>query len=255
MENKRFKLFTKENIMCALAIAIVVASYAAQRIIEVSCAPTKNLALALAIVYTVLLAVVLLLISKSNNSYFGILAALIGYKMMPPPNSFLALTTVDGTLLYFLVGRAAAVLFILIIYKLYRKQEEPHEVRSLPLLAIMLSVPFFSKVSQIVCQYFMMKTGNMLYCYFTQFACYGAAILVVLAVAYLNGYTSLRFTTYFEITALSINILRKLGLIGYYAVNKEHISKSLFVWVALYAALMVCFIVALNIKKKAIAKE
>ena len=246
------KFFTKENIMCVLATMIIVLSYGAQRIVEVTLHPDKSLALVLAIIYTLLLLVVLYLISKSNNSYFGILAALIGYKMMPPPVNFLTQTTVDGATLYFLVGKAAALLFVLVVYKLYKSQEEPHEIRSLPLLTIMLSVPFFGEIAEVISRYFMYKTGSMLYCYFTQFALYSAAILVILGVAYVSGYSSLRFTKYFEITALSINILRQLGKIGYFAISHEHISKSYFVWIAIYVVLMICFIVAEKKKRKEI---
>lgn len=246
------KLFTKENMMCALATAIIVATYAAQRILEVSVKADKSLALILAIVYTLLLAVVLLLISRSNNSYFGILAALIGYKMMPPPLNFLSQTTVDGATLYYLVGRGAAVIFILVVYKLYKMQEEPHEIRSLPILTILLSVPFFMEISTVVSRYLMYKTGNMLYCYFAQFALYAAAVLVILGVAYISGYTSLRFTAYFEFTALGINILRQVGKIGYFAIAGEHISKSYYVWIALFAALIICFIIATKVKEKKI---
>ena len=248
------KFFTKENIMCVFATLIVVLAYGGQRIIEVTLSPDKKLALILAIIYTILLALVLYLISKSNNSYFGILAALIGYKMMPPPIGFLSQTTVDGATLYYLVGRAAAVLFVVVVYKLYKSQEEPHEIRSLPLLAIMLSVPFFTKISQVMSSYFMYKTGNMLYCYFAQFALYIAAVAVILAVAYVSGYTSLKFTAYFEYTALSINILRMLGKIGYFAVSHEHISKSYYVWIAIFVALMAVFAIAVKKKQKEIAQ-
>ena len=247
------KFFTKENIMCVLATVIIVLSYGAQRIVEAVLTPDKSLALILAIIYTLLLAITLLLISKSNNSYFGILAALIGYKMMPPPNNFLAQTTVDGSTLYALVGKVAALLFVVVIYKLYKSQEEPHEIRSLPLLTILLSVPFFSELASILTKYFMYKTGNMLYVYFTQFALYSAAILVVIAVAYISGYTSMKFTKYFEYTALSINILRQLGKIAFLAINHQHISKSYFVWIAIYIVLMVCCFVAERKKKKEIA--
>lgn len=249
------KFFTKENMMCALATAIIVATYGAQRIFEVTLQPDKNLALILAIVYTLLLAVVLLLISRSNNSYFGILAALIGYKMMPPPLNFLSQTTADGATLYYLVGRAAAVIFVLLVYKLYKMQEEPHEIRSLPILTIMLSVPFFTGISGFLSNYLMYKTGNMLYCYFVQFALYAAAVMVILGVGYVSGYSSLKFCAYFEFTALSINILRQLGKIGYFAIKGEHISKSYFVWIALFIILMICFAVALKIKKKQEIKE
>jgi len=247
------KFFKKENLMCVLATFIIVLSYGAQRIIEVSVSGGKTLGLILAMVYTALLAISLLLISKSNNSFFGILAALIGYKMMPPTIYFLDATSPEGSTLYFLVRKAAALLFVLVIYKLYKSQEEPHEIRSLPLLVILLSVPFFSEISQGITKYLIFKTGNMLYCYFTQFALYAAAVAVILGVAYISGYSSLKFTAYFEYTALSINILRQLGKIGYFALNHEHISKSYYVWIALYIVLMICFAVAEKKKKKEIA--
>ena len=248
------KLFSKENIMCAIATIIIVASYAAQRILEIVITPDKKMALIISIVYIVLLAIVFYLISLSRNPFFGILAALLGYKMMPPPVSYLS-ATVDGQTLYFLVCKAAAVVFIVAIYKLYKQQPNPHEIRSLPLLTIMLSVPFFSEISQAVSTYLMYKTGSMLYCYFAQFALYAVAVLVVLAVAYQSGFSSLRFTAYFEFTALSINILRVASKICFFAISKEHISKSLYVWIAIYAGLIVLFIVATKIKEKQPAKE
>ena len=244
------KFFTKDNLMCVFATMIIVFAYGAQRIIEVTLSPDKSLALILAIVYTILLAVVLYLISKSNNLFFGILAALIGYKMMPPPVSFLSQTTIDGKTLYFLVGKAAAVLFVVVVYKLYKAQSEPHEIRSLPLLTIMLSVPFFGEISQEISRYLYSKTGDMLPVYFSQYACYAAAVAVILAIAYISGYSSLRFTAYFEYTALTINILRQIGKIAYFAIAKEHISKSNYLWIVLYIALMVCFAIALKKEEK-----
>ena len=244
------KLFTKENIMCVLAMIIIVLSYGAQRIVEVTLQPDKSLALVLAIIYTLLLVITLYLISRSNNSYFGILTALIGYKMMPPPVGFLGQTTPDGATLYAIVGKAAALLFVVVIYKLYKSQEEPHEIRSLPLLTILLSVPFFAELAQIITKYLMYKTGSMLYCYFAQYACYAAAVLAILGVAYVSGYSSLKFAKYFEYTALSINILRHAGRIVYLAIAHEHISKSYYVWIALYVVLMICFFVAEKKKKK-----
>ena len=248
------RLFSKENIMCALATLIIVLSNSAEKIIEVTLAPSKSLALILAIVYTCLLLVSFTLISKSNSSYFGILAALLGYKMMPPAINFIAGVTADGYTLYFLVGRMAAVIFVVTIYKLYKLQEEPHEVRSMPLLVIMLSIPFFNQITQVISRYLMYKTGNMLYCYFAQFALYIAAVLVVLGVAYQSGYSSLKFTAYYEYAALSINTLRMLGKIGYFAVKHEHISKSYYAWIAIFVALMICFAVAVIQKKKQIQK-
>ena len=248
------KLFSKQNIMCAIATIIIVGSYALQRILEIKITPDKNLVLVMSIVFILLLAIVFYLISRSNNPFFGILAALLGYKMMPPSVSYLS-ATVDGDTLYFLVGKAAALVFVFIIYRLYKSQPEPHEIRSLPLLAILLSVPFFSEIATAVSRYLIYKTGNMLYCYFAQFALYAIAIVVVLIIAYKSGYSSLRFTAYFEFAALSINILRVLCKICYFALQHQHVSKSLYGWIAVYAVLIVAFAVATKVKEKQIAKE
>ena len=56
------KLFSKQNIMCAVAMIIIVASYAAQRILELVITPGKNVALLISIIYIILLAVVFYLI-------------------------------------------------------------------------------------------------------------------------------------------------------------------------------------------------
>ncbi|MBR2100450.1 MAG: hypothetical protein IJ927_03890 [Eubacterium sp.] len=243
------KLFSKQNIMCAVAMIIIVASYAAQRILELVITPGKNVALLISIIYIILLAVVFYLISKSNNTFFGLLTALIGYKMMPPPVTYLS-QTIDGQTLYSLVCKAAAIVFVVVIYKLYKSQSEPHEIRSMTLLAILLSVPFFNKVSQIVTTYFYVKTGNMLYCYFTQYILYALAILFIVIVAYKCGYSSLKFAACFEYTALSINIVRVASKVCYLAISKQHISKSLYAWIAVYAVLIVFVAVVTNIQKK-----
>jgi hypothetical protein len=254
MRKMKEKLFSKQNILCALATIIIVGSYAVQRIVEIKVTPDKNLVLIVSLIYMLLLAVVFYLISRSNNAFFGILAALLGYKMMPPAVSYLS-ATVDGDTLYFLVRKAAALVFVLIIYKLYKSQPEPHEIRSLPLLTILLSVPFFNNIAIVTTKYLMYKTGDMLYCYFAQFALYTAAVLVVLVIAYNSCYSSLRFTAYFEFAALSINVLRVLCKICYFAINHEHISKSLYVWIAIYVVLFAVFAIAIKVKEKQIAKE
>ena len=91
------------------------------------------------------------------------------------------------------------------------------------------------------------KTGNMIAPYFTQYICYAAAILVILAVGYKCGKESFRFTAYFEFVALSINIFRQAGKIGYFIVSNQHISKSIYGWVVLFAGLMI--LTALMLKK------
>ena len=90
----------------------------------------------------------------------------------------------------------------------------------------------------------------MLLGYFSQFACYAAATLIILVIAYCSGAYSLRFAAGYEFIALFINIVRVGAKIGYRVINSWHISKSFFVWIALYAVLMVCFAAALKIQAK-----
>lgn len=238
------KILNKDKSLCILSTIIIVAAYGIERIIEVSITPSKTVGLILAMIYTILFAVVLFCISKSSNSFFGILASLIGYKMMPPPIGFLESATADGDMLYYIVGRAAAAFFVILAYRFYKMQEEPHEIRLLPLLAVLIVIPFFNDISLELSKYLMLRTGSMLYCYFAQFICYAAATLIILGVAFKSGYGSMRFTAYFEYAALGINILRQLGKIGYFAINAQHISKSYYVWIALYILLIICFAAA-----------
>ena len=66
----------------------------------------------------------------------------------------------------------------------------------------------------------------------------------------LCDYSSFRFVACYEFIALTINILRKLGVVGVYAVKGTHISKSFYCWIAIYIFFIAVFAIALQRKKR-----
>ncbi len=240
----------KDSKISIITTIVILVSYAAQRLFGFYAEPTKQIAIILAMFNTALLLAVTLILLKRTNVFFALLSALIGFKMLPVSIPYLHSFSKDADLLYFVVGKAAMVIFAFVAYSLYRKQEEPKAIKPLPIIALMFSVPFFSDISTVFTSYFLDRTGSMLYGFFSQYACYIAASFVILGIAYASGYDSMRFAAYFEYAALTINIIRVAGRVILLMSTSEHISKSNYGWLIIYAALIICFIVAKNIKKK-----
>ena len=235
-----------------VAIIITVAAQAFEKIFEVAVDVNQFTGLICAMVYTLLVAVVYYIISKGTGTLMGILSAMLALKMMPPKMGYLASVSADGAMLYFLVGKVAVVLFAVLVYKFYREQETPHPIKGLTLLAILLAVPFFNEIASFTGNYLLYKTGSMLLPYFAQYACYAAAVLITFAIAYVSSKDSMRFAACFEFCALGINILRQIGKIGYLAVSHQHISKSIYGWIVVLAALIAigAFMLAKSKKKE-----
>jgi len=239
---------TKDKQICLFSIALVILAQASEKILFAATPATEKLTVLLALIYTALTAIVFFLVQKTKEPFFGLLAALFGYKMLPPILSAINEFSLDAAFLYFIVKKAAAVLFVVLTYKFYQMQEKPRAIKAVPLLVIMLAVPFFNEIITAGGNYFMAKTGNMLYVYLLSYACYAASALVIFAVAYLSGRDSFRFAAYFEFAAFGVNAFRQIGKIAYFGVLHEHISKSFYGWLLVYAVLTVLFIVGL--KKK-----
>lgn len=238
--------------LCLFSIVIIVASYAAERLIEIFSTPTKPFALALGAVFTALAVIVFAVLLKTENPFFGLLTSLLGYKMMPPSIHMLTEKSLYGEEAYYLACKAAIILYVILIIRFYFMQNEPRKIRALPILAIMFVVPFFSQIGIDSYNFFMTKTGSMLPYYIANFICYIAASFVIMGIAYKSNYESMRFTAYFEFVALSVNILKKSGAIIANVLQGNHISRSYYVWVAIYAVLIVCFYIAKQKKKKEI---
>lgn len=242
----------KSQIQCSIAMAIIVLGYAIERVISIIMDVDKTMALVMAMVYTVLLAVVFALVSRSKDYVSALLTSLIGYKMMPPEISELAKTTLDGAMLYYIVKKVAVIIFVLLILRAYELQDKPRMIKPVPILAIMVMVPFFTTIGEKVGSYLLIQTGNMLPYFFTQFIAYGIATLAILVIAYRNNYESMAFAAYFEYVALAINILRRATVVVYHLANGVHVSKSYYVWIVLYAGLIALAAIMKKSKAKAI---
>ena len=240
----------KDNKLNLAAVFIIVFSYAAERLIELFVPHSKPLGIILAMVYTVLLALVVYILSRTKEYAVGLLAAMLGYKMMPVSISFLHEYSVDALFLYNVVKYAAMIMFLVIIYRLYVRQPEPKDIKVPVILAILYCVPFFSEIARFLSSYFYMKTGSMLMPYFAGYACYAAATVIILIIAYYSGKTSFTYAAYFEFAALGINAVKYATKIGYRLINDWHISKSFYLWIVLYAVLAIATAVALKYNEK-----
>ena len=247
MEKSILSADNKKSILIAFLIVFV---YAAERVLELFVPGSRTLGILLAMAYTVLLAFTLYSLYKIKDTYYGLLAALLGYKMMPVSVSFLYEYSHSASMLYFIVQKAAMLMFIALIYQLYILQDTDREKRvSAPaVFAIIFSVPFFSVIAKALTSFFLERTGSMLYGYFSQFIIYAFATILILVIAYESGEYTLRFTVIYELIALVINTLKVGAKISYRILNGWHISKSFYVWLVVYAFLMICFIVALRLK-------
>lgn len=241
---------TVDKSTAGASIIITVAAFAIERIIEIFCEPSRPLAFALMASMAALFFVVVVLLLKNNNAFYGLLAALIGYKMLPPAVLMVKQVSHIGEAAYYLLTFVAGLVFMALIVRFYRMQESGQKIEALPILAIMFAVPMFTKVGQDLYGFIMTRTGNMLYYYFTTFALYIIASAIVLAIAYKANYTSMRFVAYYELLALGINILRRFAVVIAHSISGEHTSRSYFVWIAIFAALIIVFFIAKNLKSK-----
>lgn len=240
----------KDASLSIFALITILISYAAERSIALFMTPTLKLGMALALAMTVLLFVVIAVLAKTNDSFTGLLAALIGYKMMPPSIAFLGEFSPDGAIMYYLLTRAANLIFIILVFRLYNMQERPRKITALPLCAMLFAVPFMNGIGATLTDYLLHKTGSMLGGYFSQYACYAVATLGILALAFVSNYSTMRFAAYFELTALSINALRTVAKIAFRMMKHWHVSNSLYGWLVVYIGLIVIFFIFKSIKKK-----
>lgn len=245
------KIIDKDKSRCLSAIVIMMACYGGERVLEQLVNMSSKMTIIVSFVFIIALAVCCYLINSSKNIFYGILAVLIGYKMMPPAIPALENASVDGNMLYYAIQKASVVIFVCLAVKLYRMQEKPVKISALPILACAAVVPFVTEIGTHVGYYLMGELGgSMIYTFVAQFASYFIATAIVLGVAYESGYESMRLVADFEYVALGINILRRLGTIAGLVLNHEHISKSLFCWIAIYAICIVATAFITKAKKK-----
>lgn len=241
---------SKSKGLCLAAVLITFFSYCAERGFEILIDPTKTASLIAAMVATVAFGVVYLLTSKIDDTFYGILAAMIGYKMMPPVIYPLFSTSAEGAVLFIVVRAVAAALFAILIIKMYRKQPDDNAIKVLPIVILMFVVPFFNELGENLAVGLEAIFVTRLYSYMAQALCYTMAAVVIWITAYKSNYASAKFVCYFQYLALTLNIFRRAAAIAVNLVAGNHISTSYYCWIAIYAVLLIGFIV-LNKKIKA----
>lgn len=240
----------KDEYLYILSTVLVVLSYAGVKLIGIFAQPDKTLSILLAIVCVAFIMAVFLISIKIKSPFFGLLSALIGYKMLPVNIPFLAANSQEADLLYYIAGRVCVVLFVVLIIRFYSMQEKPRAIKPLPILLIMFCVPFFNEIIERAGQYFTQTTGSKMSEYFIGFALYIVANLIILLTAYYSNAESMKLTAWFEMFAMSINVLRKISAIAVNIINSNHISKSIYCWIVIYIAIMVAACIMNENKKK-----
>lgn len=242
----------KDQLMCSLSIVVMLVCFAAERILEIFVNLDRTTSIILAMIFTVALACIYFVLSKTKDAFFGLLACLIGYKMMPPSIGALANHSLDATMLYYIIQKAGIVIFVLLTIKMYKLQKDDDKIRLIPIMAAMVIIPFSMEIGQTVGNYLMYQFGgNMYYYYFTQFAAYTIGMLVLLTASYGSNYTTLRFVCYYEFVALGINILRKSALVVALLIKGQHVSLSIYSWIAIFVVGIGLFAFAKSKRKKA----
>lgn len=238
MSDKKEKI---KEVSAIIAVVATVAWYGIERLFEIFVGLDRTGALALAMLSTAVFAIVFFLIDSCTDSFNGMLASLIAFKMMPPTINGLAQLSYDASFLYYLVQKAAVLLFIYLFIKHYRNEKN---VKISPFVVFILAftVPFLSEIANNVSVYLMRSFGeNMLFSYFSSFAFYALGIFVAWLIALKSNYHALGFITCYELIALSINWLNKACRVVVLMIQHEHVSLSLYCWLVIFAFGIVLF--------------
>ena len=158
----------REKILCAASIIIVFACYYLEKTIEAIMPPNRQLILLTATFYMIILCCIIYYLAYCESPFYGLLTSLIGYKMLPVPILYFNEVSKNGSILYYLLIKVAQLMFIIMVIKFYNAQEDKeNKIHSIPILAIMLSVPFFSEIGNKLTDFFLEKTGSYLFGYFS----------------------------------------------------------------------------------------
>lgn len=235
---------TKENIYCIISAVIIIGCYATERMITLCLQPQREILLCEAILFSMLILVTYLLILRSKDSFYGILIAILGLRMMPAQITYLGEFSPPAQMLYYIVGKAAIVIFAFAIIKLYDAQGYPRKIKPLPILCLLVAVPFTNEIADTVCNFILPYcNGNMLYIYFTRYAIYSATLIITLWYASICNSISARLICEYTLIALCVNMARRICVIAVYLASGEHISRSYYCWVAIYVFFFVAFFI------------
>lgn len=240
---------TGDKLYCLISVIIILGGYIIQRILHICCDITRTFAICEALIFTVLTAVVFFLITKSKDTFYAILTAIFGFRMMPPYIAGLQQLSAQTNIVYFIVQKFSAVIFVFALIWFYKKQQTKN-IKALPILAVLIIVPFFMEMQEQLSEYINpISNGNMLYSYFSGFILYSTAMFILLFVAAKSDFLNSRMVTDYQITALLLNAGRRICAVVINLSQGNHVSRSYYCWIAIYVFFIAAFYV-LRMKKQ-----
>lgn len=243
----------RNKLYCLIAVIIIFGSYILQRILHICCNITREFAITEAIVFSILTAVVFMLVTKSGDTFYGILTAIFGLRMMPPDIGRLRELSPEADIVYFLVQKFSLLIFAAAVLYLYEKQKQPKKLGAFPILCTILVVPFFTDMQNELSVYInSVANGNMIYSYFSGFILYTLAMIILLLAATKTNTCGARLIIDYQMVALLLNFGRRVCAIVINLARGNHISRSYYCWLLIYAFFFAAFYVLRKKTQKAL---
>ena len=241
----------KGKLYCLISAIIIIGCYAVQRLTSVAFPIDRSLAIIEAMIFSAFVAVVYFLVTKSEEPFYGILISILGFKMMPPNISYLKELSLGADIVYYIVTKAAVVIFAFAIIKLFKEQKYEQKIKALPILFLIAAVPFTNEIASTLSDFsYSLTNGSKLYEYFIRFAIYSVTMLITLYYASKSNKINAKLLCDYTIIALLVNVARRISVIIILAVQNTHISKSYFCWLAIYIFFIAAFSVLKSKKVK-----
>lgn len=240
------------KLYCMASAIIIIGCYAVQKLTAASFSVNRNFAIIEAMIFSIFVAVVYFLVTKSKEPFYGILISILGFKMMPPDIFALKSLSPEADIVYYIVAKAAVVIFAFAIIKLFREQKYEQKIKVLPILFLITAVPFTNEIAAVLGEFVNgYAKGNRVYEYFICFAFYSLTMFVTLLYASKSNKINAELLCDYTIVALFVNLARRISVIIIYSVQGLHISKSYFCWSAIYIFFIAAFSVLRYKKVKA----
>ncbi|MGN1328227.1 MAG: hypothetical protein ACI4V4_00840 [Eubacterium sp.] len=237
----------KGKLYCLISAIIIIGCYAVQKLTAIAFPISRSLAIVEAMVFSLFVAVVYFLVTKSNESFYGILISILGFRMMPPAVPSLKELSSGADIVYYIVTKVALIIFAFAIIKLFREQKYEQKIKALPILFLIVAVPFTNEIASTLSDFVNgYANGNKIYEYFIRFAFYSLTMLITLYYASKSNKINSKLLCDYTIIALLVNLARRISVIVIYSIQGFHISKSYFCWSAIY----IFFISAFYILKR-----
>lgn len=234
--------FTKNQILSLLSLAIVIICYAGEKALKRLTPWSSTSALIQAFVFTLAVAAVYLILTKAKDPYFGLISGLFAFKIMPPNIEMLETFNLDAACVYFIVRKMALVLFLYVIYRLYVSQKgEENHIKAVPVVALLIVVPFLTGVSNNLEHYALIKTGSMMLPYALDAGFYIAAMCVLGIACFVFKGKNAALICDFSIIGFVISGARKLCSTIIISNAGMHLSKSYICWIVIFAVLIAAF--------------